>query len=199
MSMIMTQNAWTIQHPFKVSCNNKDQAWLWHIMHHAQEYSIPSRSAATTKTKHDYDTECMNNTASLQGQLQQQRQSAKLKKRQKNEKIQESYSSIPLTKSIPLVTFQPEISWLKAIAPSKKYPCESRRSGSILLLIINRRNVWDHMFDDDDEHDYNTECMNKNMASLQGQQKQRQCAEELKRRKNEIPTALCHLQIWLRC
>ena len=108
-------------------------AWLWHRMH--EQYSIPSRSAATTKTKHDYDTECMNNTASLQGQLQQQRQSAKLK-RQKNEKTQESYSPIPLTKSIPLVTFQREISWLKAIAPSKKKPCESRRSGSILLLII---------------------------------------------------------------
>ena len=64
--------------------------------------------------EHDYNTECMNNTASLQGQ-QQQRQCAELKRR-KQQEDQDSHSPMPLTKPDPLLTFHLEMSWLKAVA-----------------------------------------------------------------------------------
>ena len=43
---------------------------------------------------------------------------------------------MPLTKLIPLLTFQPEMFWLKAVAPSNMPLCESRKSGAILLFMI---------------------------------------------------------------
>jgi len=66
--------------------------------------------------EHDYNTECMNNTASLQGLVQQQQQCAELKGR-KQQEDQDSHSPKPLTKSVTLLTSHLEMSWLKAYAP----------------------------------------------------------------------------------
>ena len=84
--------------------------------------------------EHDYNTECMNNTASLQGLVQQQQQCAGLKRR-KQQEYQDSHSPKALTKSIPLLTSQPEMSWLNLWVESMPR-CESRRSGAILFLMI---------------------------------------------------------------
>ena len=77
----------------------------------------------------------MNNTASLQGRQQQRQCAAGLMSRKQQEE-QYSHSPMPLTKLIPLPTFQLEISWLKAVAPSNMAPCDSRRSIVVLLFII---------------------------------------------------------------
>ena len=65
--------------------------------------------------EHDYNAECMNNTASLQGR-QQQRQWSELKRWKQREDQDFHSPTMPLTKYSPLLTFQVEISALNADA-----------------------------------------------------------------------------------
>ena len=65
--------------------------------------------------EHDYNAECMNNTASLQGR-QQQRQWSELKRWKQREDQDFHSPTMPLTKLVPLLTFQVEISALNADA-----------------------------------------------------------------------------------
>ena len=88
MSMIVIQNAWTIQLPFKDG-NNRDN-------------ELTSRGENNKKTKIPTD----------------------------------SHSPMPLTNSVPLLTSQSEMSWLKAVALINIKPCESRQSIVVLLLLM---------------------------------------------------------------
>ena len=69
---------------------------------------------------------------------QQQRQFAVLKRQKQQQQDQDSHRRppMPLTKSVPFLTSQPEMSWLKAVAPENMEYCGSRRSCAILFFMI---------------------------------------------------------------
>ena len=142
----------------------------------------------------------MNNTSSLQGR-QQQRQWSELMSR-KQQEDQDSHSPMPLTKPVPLLTSQLEMSWLKLVASVNMIPCESRRSGTSsdigqrkewceifglmmtmsMIIIKNTRTIQHHFKDGKNSSDIAPSSRGEN-----------------NKKTNIVLTAPRHLQNWFRC